>query len=214
MQDRIKNIRELLGLKQTEFAKKLDVPNSTIHKYENGVVEPSSKFLSKIAKKFNINMNWLLTGEGQMFLNDSSSDDNIVNIPFYTEVKAAAGCGAFVNDEYSKDFIPFNKNYIKNILNADPKNLSVICVSGDSMYPTLFNGDIVLVDHSRTNYKQAGIYVIRFDDTIVIKRIQPLPISKLEIKSDNTSYGSFTTDLKDDSIKIIGQVIWHARRLY
>ena len=159
-------------------------------------------------------MNWLLTGEGQMFLNDSSSDDNIVNIPFYTEVKAAAGCGAFVNDEHSKDFIPFNKNYIKNILNADPKNLSVICVSGDSMYPTLFNGDIVLVDHSRTNYKQAGIYVIRFDDTIVIKRIQPLPVAKLSIKSDNISYESFTIDLKDDSIKIIGQVIWHARRLY
>lgn len=68
LQDRLKKVRESLGLSQKELASKLgDIPVSAISKYERGEVKPSFDMIAKYGS-LGIDANWLLTGEGPMCL--------------------------------------------------------------------------------------------------------------------------------------------------
>jgi len=66
--DRIKKLRKLLNLTQKEFAQKIGVIDTLVRKWERGENEPTPKSLRAIAKTYNINLHWLLTGEGEMFI--------------------------------------------------------------------------------------------------------------------------------------------------
>lgn len=65
--DRIKKVRRELDLTQTEFAAQLGLTQNTITRYETGDRKPSAAVLSLIVKEFNVNENWLRTGEGEIF---------------------------------------------------------------------------------------------------------------------------------------------------
>jgi phage repressor protein C with HTH and peptisase S24 domain len=87
----------------------------------------------------------------------------------------------------------------------------LIKVSGDSMEPTLLNGDLVLVDRGRDYLDpQGGVYAIALDDVIMIKRVQPTG-DRVRIISDNKMYEPF--EVKADQVRVNGKVIWFAREL-
>jgi SOS-response transcriptional repressor LexA len=65
---KIRQFRDALGLRQTEFALKLGIPRTSLINYEKGTSIPSIDFLVLLKEKFNLNVNWFLTGNGQMFL--------------------------------------------------------------------------------------------------------------------------------------------------
>ena len=81
------------------------------------------------------------------------------------------------------------------------------------MEPTLFSGDLVLVDHAKTSVApQGGIYAISIDHEIMIKRIQVLfNEGKLRIISDNKQYDPI--EATPDQVRINGKVIWFGRDL-
>ena len=68
MKDRIRKIRRNLDLTQQEFADKLGIKRNTIANYESGRNEPIDAVVSLICREFNVNENWLTSGEGEMFL--------------------------------------------------------------------------------------------------------------------------------------------------
>ena len=70
IKDRLKKIREHLGLSQQEMADKLEILVTTISKYERGVISPASNFLIKMVVLFNVDLNWLIAGQGHMFLDE------------------------------------------------------------------------------------------------------------------------------------------------
>ena len=75
------------------------------------------------------------------------------------------------------------------------------------------NGDTVLVDFTQRMPKRDGIYVIRYDDSVQVKRISIHPESLLlTVRSDNKDYSTYT-DLKPDKLDIVGRVIWLGRRI-
>lgn len=81
MKDRIKKIRQLTKLNQTEFAKKIALSRSAICKIERGENNPSEQTLKLICKEFNISYLWLTQGIGPMQeLVDSSTQARIDNI--------------------------------------------------------------------------------------------------------------------------------------
>ena len=67
--ERLKLVRERLGMTQKEFAEFLGVGIASVQRYEREERIPSGEFLKLLLDKFNININWLLTGEGSMFVN-------------------------------------------------------------------------------------------------------------------------------------------------
>ena len=103
---------------------------------------------------------------------------------------------------------------MKQLCNAGPADLSIIRVRGDSMFPTLADGDDIMVDRSVAGARlQDGIYVLRRDDTLTVKRIAVHPGSKgLTISSDNSAYPSWP-DCDPQEVDVIGRVVWAGRKI-
>jgi len=70
---RIKELRKKLGLTQREFGRKIGVMDTVVRRWEKGEFEPTTEKLKAIATEFGINLNWLLLGEGEIFVRKESS---------------------------------------------------------------------------------------------------------------------------------------------
>lgn len=67
MKDRIKSLRKTLGLTQQEFADRLGISRGNIATYETRKGNPGSSVIGLICREFNVNEEWLRTGEGEIF---------------------------------------------------------------------------------------------------------------------------------------------------
>lgn len=76
MCERIKILRKTLKLTQQAFAESLGVSRDTIANVEGGRIEIKDIFILSICREFNVNENWLRTGEGEMFI-ELSRDEQI-----------------------------------------------------------------------------------------------------------------------------------------
>lgn len=142
----------------------------------------------------------------------STFEEKISLIPHY-EIHASAGDGSHLDQEYFENFLPFQTSWLKNITQSNQDKLTSISVKGDSMYPTLSDGDQILVDMGISNPDREGIYVLRISDALHVKRVTFNPISnRISIKSDNPLYDSWD-DLKPENVDIVGRVIWVGRKL-
>lgn len=77
IRDRIKMIRENLGLSQAEFGEKLSLERSAISLIERKQRNATDRFIKDICREFNVDYIWLTTGEGEMFV---ETDDDIIEI--------------------------------------------------------------------------------------------------------------------------------------
>lgn len=68
MKERIKELRKTLDLTLEEFGNKIGVTKTTISRIENGVNSVTNQMLTSICREFNVNEEWLRTGEGEMFV--------------------------------------------------------------------------------------------------------------------------------------------------
>ncbi len=127
-------------------------------------------------------------------------------------VGASAGSGAMNDAEALAGKIGFDEKWLRKLA-ADPAQLSLIRVEGDSMAPTLNNGDDIMVDSSAaTSTFRDGIHVIRMDDVLMVKRLAKGPAGRLSVLSDNSAYPDWP-DIDGSAVTIIGRVVWTGRRL-
>lgn len=75
MGNRIRELRNVLGLTQKEFGERIGVKPNTIGTYEIGRNEPIDAVISLICREFDVNEYWLRTGEGEMFIQKSRSEE-------------------------------------------------------------------------------------------------------------------------------------------
>lgn len=131
-------------------------------------------------------------------------------------VGASAGQGALTGDEYAIGQIGFDEGWLRKQGLAKAQ-LSMISVEGDSMEPTLRHGDDILLALSGDDgrpfmAKRDGIYVLRMDDSLMVKRLSFAPDGRLSVISDNKVYPS-RHGLMRDQVHIVGQVVWTGRML-
>jgi phage repressor protein C with HTH and peptisase S24 domain len=122
---------------------------------------------------------------------------------------ASAGPGAHAAEEIPSGALRFNTRWLKG-QGLAPAMLSVIEVEGDSMEPTLRDGDEILVDRT-ARAMRAGIHVIRLDDVLLVKRLEPGPAGTLRVISDNPAYPR--SERAAAEIEIVGRVVWKGGRL-
>ena len=67
MNERISTIIEASGIKKTVFADRLNVSQAFVSQLCSGVKQPSDRTIADICREFNVNEDWLRTGEGEMF---------------------------------------------------------------------------------------------------------------------------------------------------
>ena len=129
-------------------------------------------------------------------------------------VKVSAGPGAIVNEELGKPYLAFDERWLKSLTATSPANLSIVRVEGDSMSPTLNAGDDVLVDPGDSAERlRDGIYVLRIDDALVVKRIALNRLARrATVQSDNPAYPDWP-DCDPSDINPVGRVIWSGRRI-
>lgn len=123
---------------------------------------------------------------------------------------ASAGPGVLAADETAIGHIGFDRRWFRE-QGLDPAMLTAIAVQGDSMQPTLADGDEILVDRTPVPPRD-GIHVIRRDDTLLVKRLQFRPGGRVMILSDNTAYPP-EPDVPLSAIEVIGRVVWKGGRL-
>jgi phage repressor protein C with HTH and peptisase S24 domain len=163
----------------------------------------------KLARYFNVEEHVL---GGPMAITPASPDA-LIPIARYS-VAASAGPGAIAGFERPVAQIGFSKGWLEQLSRAKPEDLSVIKVEGDSMVPTLNDGDDIMVDRSSIRGKVSdGIYVLRRDDTLMVKRITVNPSrSSFNVSSDNPAYASWP-DCAPGDVDILGRVVWAGRRI-
>jgi phage repressor protein C with HTH and peptisase S24 domain len=129
-------------------------------------------------------------------------------------VSVSAGPGAVVTEELGKPYFAFDERWLKSLTASTPGKLSIVRVEGDSMSPTLNAGDDVLVDLGDSGDRlRDGIYVLRIDDSVVVKRLALNPMGRrATIQSDNPAYPDWP-DCGLDEINCIGRVIWSGRKI-
>jgi phage repressor protein C with HTH and peptisase S24 domain len=129
-------------------------------------------------------------------------------------VRVSAGPGAVVTEEFGKPYFAFDERWLKGLTASQPSKLSIVQVEGDSMAPTLNAGDDILVDLGDAGDRlRDGIYVLRIDDAVVVKRLALNPMGRrVTVQSDNPAYPDWP-DCSLDEIRPIGRVIWAGRRL-
>jgi phage repressor protein C with HTH and peptisase S24 domain len=129
-------------------------------------------------------------------------------------VAVSAGPGAFVDKELGKPYFAFDDRWLKALTSSPPAQLSIVRVEGDSMAPTLNAGDDILVDLAdSTERLRDGIYVLRIDEALVVKRLALNPVGRrVTVQSDNPAYPDWP-DCGLKNIHAIGRVIWSGRRI-
>jgi hypothetical protein len=144
---------------------------------------------------------------------DSGGGPALVPVP-RLDVGASAGAGAFDGDERGTAHIAFDPAWLRRVARGAPDQLSIIRVSGDSMVPALADGDDILVDRGDGAARlRDGIYVLRIDGALVVKRVAVSPAARtLSIRSDNPAYPGWP-DCDPAAIDIVGRVVWAGRRV-
>lgn len=136
----------------------------------------------------------------------------LVTVP-KLDVRPSAGPGSAVDGESVFASYEFDRRFLRDIGHADAARLSIVRVRGDSMTPTLADGDDILVSATQGEALPDGIYVIERDDALIVKRLSRNPSSGLfTISSDNPAHPSWS-ECRPDSMRIIGRVVWAMRKV-
>lgn len=181
-------VATLAGGKNTTFAQKLGVSEANIRGYMKNVV-PKADVLEKIVTSYDVNARWLLTGIGEMTKENNNiklSEDG-TGIPLIP-VEAMAGCftgsQTVLLQECERYVVPAFKN-------AD----FLIRVSGDSMVPRYFSGDMVackMLSLADIFFQWGKVYVINTDQGALIKKVeQGTTNESITLVSENEKYKPF-----------------------
>ncbi|MBB6191652.1 phage repressor protein C with HTH and peptisase S24 domain [Sphingobium wenxiniae] len=128
-------------------------------------------------------------------------------------LRASAGAGTLDDDERAAGVMAFDANWLRHI-GVRPQRVSIIRVDGESMAPTLSDGDEIMVDHDDGAERlRDGVYVLRLDGVLMVKRVALGPRrGAISVLSDNAHYPDWT-DIDPALVDIVGRVVWTGRRL-
>jgi phage repressor protein C with HTH and peptisase S24 domain len=122
---------------------------------------------------------------------------------------ASAGTGTLDASEVAVGQLRFSSAWLRR-QGLEAAMLSAIEVEGDSMEPVLRDGDEILVDRTHRPLR-AGIHVLRLDDVLLVKRIEPAGAERLRVISDNPAYAPL--ERARSEVEIVGRVVWKGGRL-
>jgi len=182
--------------------------------YEAGNTVPTGRVYAKICAR-GIDGSWLLGAESPMtVVGRATGDDDVVALPRY-DIEVAAGEGAVVESEPIADWIYFRRDWLRLQLGVSANHLVVVKAVGDSMSPTIEEGDLLLVDISDKRWSRDGVYVLRIDDSLVVKRVAKSSRGAVLVSSDNPLYRQHFEEFLGDlgKFQIVGRVVWVGGRI-
>lgn len=172
---RIRKARENKGLDQIKLSAKLDISVRTLQRWEKGEQVPDSNYLIRLANCTGVRAEWLLTGEGSMYMNfqpllnkhrhrgDFASDTiDLISVPLFSTIPAGRSAALF-HQEHTDRFV-----IVDNVNDSDA---FALIVKGDSMAPKIEDGDIVIIS-PRLEVRSGDICVVRVNEEDVLKKVK------------------------------------------
>lgn len=192
------------GMKQGELAEKAGISQGHISNMVQGTRGMPTPSLEKICDALGISI-------PDFFTCASPEEPEIV---FVERVKARprAGTGGLETDSEHNGFYSFHKSFIER-KRGKPEAMKIFEIAGDSMAPTLDDGDLILVNLEDREVRTGRVYLLRIGEELMVKRLETRPGGILLIRSDNPSYEDIPVSLAevDGDIEIHGRMVWSCR---
>lgn len=154
LSSRLLSIRKTMGLTQVEMSKKIGIVQGLYSRYETGRLELPDD-LKSVLYRFGVDINWLLTGTGDMFISSIPSIGSIPSIPLVRMDivgSIAAGTPREITNSEPLGYIDLDARFVT-------RNSYVFRVEGDSMYPEIKNNDLILIRQVDVDSIQQGAVV-------------------------------------------------------
>lgn len=217
--DRINQKMTEHSLSQADLIRGTGAGRATVSGWVNGTNNPSAKHLNNLAKTLKTTTSWLLTGIADIGQNlqsvevwddNTPLDEDEVEIPFFKDFGFACGSGSIseaMANETRK--LRMAKSTLRN-LTVEKNNAIAATASGDSMSPTIKDGDTIYVDLGRKTIKDGKIFAVCIGGLFYCKRLYNLPFGGVRIVSDNSDEFpeiQLTADqIKEQDFQITGWV--------
>lgn len=192
-------LEDALNQKQitpTELSRILGVAPSVVNAWKIRESIPRADIAVKTAEVLDTSVEYLITGNSV----ELNSTRKTFLVPILNQ-ELSAGHGDLLPEE---DVIEGLLSLPVWLRKKYGNNLGALHVHGDSMQPTLSDGDMVVCDSLGWD-KSDGIFAIRLNGNGYVKRLQVVN-GKVLIKSDNPNYETITEPLDSNSINVIGKV--------
>lgn len=216
--ERIQARMRKLGLSQSELARRVGLRQSTINALVNGDAQ-GSKHLHQIARALETSAAFLLgetedPQEGAAPTPSAALLADQLNLAMIPELRLgySMGGGSILDDYEVVGFRAFDRDWLRAVARGGSDRLIVATGEGDSMEPTLKDGDTVLIDMSQRDItSQDRIWALSYGDLGMIKRVRRQPGGTYRIMSDNPTVAPI--EAADGEMFVVGRVIWIGRRM-
>lgn len=213
--ERIKHFRKLYGMSQGELASALGYPDgegqSTVSSWERDRTEPSRDMVQKIAGAIGVSVadiEGTTSDNVSVPIRERDGDKIYVN---HLDIRFGMGGGAHYDAPVEARPMSFSRAWLEQLTSAKPENLFWASGFGDSMYPTIGDRDLVLVDTSQKEPRiRDQIWALNQYGQGMIKRLRATEDGYL-ILSDNKDVPADTAS--DGSMEIVGRVVAVIRRV-
>lgn len=214
---------------RASFARAIGRSRSNVSHWANDKIKPnliSADVAAKTEAELGVRWAWLATGKGEpktvpkmlgmtsefdeIRAPDEDGEDSTETVRFRYSASASAGPGFENSQDMTGNVtgLSFRSRSLakKNVRASDAV---VINVNGDSMEPTLSDGDQVMYDETRRSIIDGKMYVVRIGNSCLVKRLYTRPSSVL-FKSDNPLHEPFDARIDGAEVELLGQVVWSA----
>lgn len=214
--DRIAERLEQKGWSQAELARRIDVSQQTVWKVVAGQSQ-STRHLRAIAAELGTTQEYLLgetddpspSGQPVAPRVERSDDVEIDEI----DLRYGLG-GTYLDGHVEVEKRPFSRAWLRQFTDAPPELLFWTRGQGNSMSPTIEDGEVVLIDRSQKRIEFGDlIYAFAYGEVGMMKRLRPLPDGSIEIHSDNKSLNLPPARAVDGELHLVGRVVAVVKRL-
>jgi phage repressor protein C with HTH and peptisase S24 domain len=205
------------------LARAMGVSPSAFRKWLKGEAEPSRERLIALAHAAKVGVAWLAEGEGPApafeDVNGNGRRSNgretaaemdwnqYVLLPHRAE-SAAAGA-ATPPDPAGTEWMALRHDWVRSVCRIEPTELALETATGESMTPTIRDGNTLLIDTTDRAFRNFGIYVLEISGQRLVKRVQRRHDGSLVLISDNTAYQPDIVDKSEaQDVVVIGRVVW------
>lgn len=199
LKDRLTSLTSRSTLSRRKIALEIGVSPVNFYRWLDGTATPDDKNLTILCDYFKVTPAWLRYGEKHTEIPQTLEfDDDEVAIPLFSDEDSSGVNNMVTLIRVKKAFLDKYCHGIK------PQHLHIVTAYGDSMHPTIKDGDLLLVDTSQKCINVDGLYVFRFQKNLVIKRVQIRPNAYLLISDNKDLYQPF--EATQNELNVIGRV--------
>lgn len=189
---------------QSQLAERMGVNKNTISQYKTGDRRPPVEKLVLLTNALGVSL-------PEFF---SCREEEKPDIVFVRKVTARprAGAGGLETDAEHDGYYAFHSSFIAR-KRGNEDSMVLFEAAGDSMSPTLNDGDMIMVNTLDMDVRTGCIYLLRVEDELMVKRLETRPGGILLIRSDNPRYEDIPVDRRDESqnVAILGRMVWSCR---